>query len=128
MNYLWTLLIPYCTFAFGIHGGEGITGINRQVRNAICAFPFALVSYFTWDYPEAVGAFALAYIGVNMGFDRFPLWVKGAVTLFPFGALLLPLAYWIGYKTRWTNVLAEYLSGTFYGVALCIILLIKINL
>jgi hypothetical protein len=57
-------------------------------------------------------------VGVNMGFNRFSLWEKGIVTFFPFGAALLPLAYLIGYKTRWKNVFAEYFSGTLYGAAL----------
>ena len=115
---LYVALVIYCTVVFGIHGGEGISGINRQARNALCALPFGLVAYFTFDYPQAVVAFALAYAGVSMGFNRFTLWEKGAVTLFPIGALLLPAAYWIGYKTKYTNVLAEYLSGTFYGIFL----------
>ncbi len=120
MNY-WFLLIPFCTLAFGIHGGEFIQGINRQARNALCAAPFGLVAFFLWDYPEALIAFILAYIGANMGFDRHPLWFKGFITMPPIGAALLPLAYWIGYKTKWTNVAAEYLSGTFYGIALFIL-------
>ncbi len=120
MNYLWLLLIPYCTLAFGIHGGAFISGVNRQVRNVLCAIPFALVAYCTWNYPEAIVAFALVFCGANMGFDNHPLWLKGLITLPPFGAGLLPLAYWIGDKTKWKNVASEYLSGFLYGVTLFI--------
>jgi peptidoglycan/LPS O-acetylase OafA/YrhL len=127
MTYLWLLLIPYTTAAFGIHGGEGITGVNRQVRNLICALPFALVAFVTVEallpYPYAhllvVVAFVLAYVGANMGFDEWPLWFKGFVTLPPLGAALLPLAYAI--NTKWKNVFQEYFSGTLYGAALAAI-------
>ena len=123
MEYI--LLISYCTAAFGLHGGEGITGINRQVRNTLCALPFGFVAFMVWHiWLMAFFSFALAYGGVSLGFDgtsKARLVLKGLITLPPFGAVLLPLAYWIGYSTRWTNVLAEYLSGTFYGIALALI-------
>ena len=121
----YAFLIAYTTAAFGIHGGEGITGINRQVRNTLCALPFAFTAFMVWHLPlMALFAFALAYGGVSLGFDgtsRLRLVLKGLITMPPFGAVLLPMAYWIGYSTRWTNVLAEYLSGTFYGIALALI-------
>ena len=131
MSILWLLLIPYCTLAFGIHGGEFITGINRQVRNLICAIPFGLVCCtlpFSYSYALAFVSFSIAYLGSNLGFDWFPstgwkyyfgLAIKGFITC-PFGGFItLPIAYWIGYKTKYTNVLAEYLSGTLYGGVLC---------
>ena len=134
MDALWLLLIPYTGLAFGLHGGEFISGINRQARNALCAIPFGLVAYITFDYPEAVLAFAFAYIGANLGFDWFPasgwkyyggLAVKGLITLPPFGAALLPLAYYIGDRTRWKNVFSEYFSGTLYGITLAAIMLLR---
>lgn len=118
---IYAIIIVYCAITFGIHGGELVSGINRQVRNALCATPFAVVAYFTWDYPEAVAAFTLAFVGVNMGFDNWPLWFKGFITLPIGGFVTLPLAYWIGNKTKYTNVLAEYLSGTFYGLLLAML-------
>lgn len=124
MSVITLLYIPTLSLAFGIHGGELITGINRQARNIFCAFPFAIFAYFTWDYPEAIAAFTMAYIGANMGFDNHPLWLKGLITMFPFGAALLPLAYWIGNKTPWKNVTSEYLSGFLYGLTLTILSLI----
>lgn len=120
-------LIVYCTLAFGIHGGQFITGINRQVRNLICAAPFAVIAYLAWDYQWAAAFFTLAFLGANVGFDNHPLWLKGMITLFPFGAVLLPLAYWIGDKTPWKNVTSEYLSGAFYGLALCLLSLVVIH-
>ena len=125
MNALWLLLIPYTGLAFGIHGGEFISGINRQARNALCAIPFGLVAYVTFDYPEAVLAFAFAYGGASLGFDNWPLWLKGLITLPPFGAALLPLAYYIGDRTRWKNVFSEYFSGALYGITLAAIMLLR---
>ena len=114
------LLIVYCTAAFGIHGGELVTGINRQVRNLLCAIPFGLVMWHIGHHPFiGILYFAMAYVGVNMGFDRWPLGIKGLVTFPPLGAAILPFAYSI--KTRWTNIFSEYFSGFLYGVALCVI-------
>lgn len=146
MTYLWLLLIPYTGLAYGIHGGEFVTGINRQVRNLLCAAPFALVAWIVanslptgslpahFEFAFAFVFFALAYEGVNMGFASATLpgaqptalhlaW-KGFVNLMPLGAVLLPLAYWIGYRTTSKNVLAEYLSGVFYGAALAAIAMV----
>lgn len=123
MNYLWLLLIPYCTLTFGIHGGEGVSGIDRQVRNLICALPFALVGWLSslgWEY--GLGLFILSYIGVNMGFDKWPLWFKGLITFPPLGAVILPIAYSI--NTKWKNVFQEYFSGTLFGVALYLVRLL----
>lgn len=36
-------------------------------------------------------------------------------------AVALPLAYYIGQRTRWGNELAEYLSGAFYGISILIL-------
>lgn len=121
MLYAAIIYIPFCTLAFGIHGGQGITGINRQVRNLLCAIPFAVFAYSVSGIPLAIAAFILAYIGVSMGFTKYPLWLKGLVTCLPFGAVLLPLAYYIGDRTPWKNVTSEYLSGTFYGLTLCLL-------
>lgn len=115
-------LIVYTTAAFGIHGGEGITGLNRQFRNFLCALPFWLVGFACCGAYGAIAWYLLAFIGTNMGFNRWPLWAKGFITLPAGGFLALPLAYWIGNKTRFTNVAAEYLSGTFYGILLVVIL------
>lgn len=127
MEYIAITL--YTTAAFGIHGGEGITGINRQVRNTLCALPFGVVAWQMYHVDLfAIMAFALAYCGVSLGFDgtsKSRLVLKGFITMPPFGAALLPLAYWIGYNTRWKNVLAEYLSGTFYGIALCLMMVTR---
>lgn len=129
---VFPLIITYCTLAFGIHGGEGITGINRQVRNLLCAVPFGLVLLLALG-PAAGGvSFVLGYVGANVGFKDLPngkpnycwLPVKGLITFPAGGFLALPLAYRIGYATRWTNVLAEYLSGTLYGILLCATLLV----
>ncbi len=120
------ILVVYCTLAFGIHGGQFITGINRQLRNVMCALPFGIVAYGVsstlYDFPLAAVFFTLAYIGTSMGFTKYPLWFKGLVTLPLGGFFSLPLAYWIGDRTKYTNVVSEYLSGTFYGVILSIIL------
>ena len=122
MNYYWLLLIPYCTAAYAIHGGELITGVNRQVRNVLCAAPFGLVAWFVssnhYDYPIGLVAFGLAYWGANMGFDNHRLWVKGMINLFPVGAVLLPFAYWLGSKTKNPPYWAEFISGAFYGIVL----------
>jgi len=122
----WILLVPYCAAAFGIHGGELVTGVNRQLRNLICALPFGLVSWFVFSHlplelrSSLVLFFgAAAYLGANMGFDNHPLWLKGLVTFPPLGAILLPLAY--SMETTASN--QEYLSGFFYGVALCFIVI-----
>lgn len=121
MNYLWLLLIPYCAIAYGIHGGEAISGINRQVRNLICALPFLIVSWVlfsglpSWQqYSLSILFGAMAYLGTNLGFDNHRLWVKGLLTCFPLGALALPLAYKIGKIAAQ----CEYLSGAFYGLVL----------
>lgn len=77
--------------------------------------------------------FALAYGGTSLEFNSSTvpmgqptsLWLaaKGFITC-PFGGFIaLPLAYFIGYKTKWKNVLAEYLSGTFYGVILSMLII-----
>ncbi len=129
MNYLWLLLIPYCTLAFGIHGGEFVQNINRQIRNLICAIPFALVGWLSslgWEC--GLGLFILSYIGVNMGFDKWPLWFKGLITFPPLGAAILPIAYSINIKSaKGKNVFQEYFSGTLFGVSLCIIAMINGN-
>ncbi len=128
INPIWLLLIPYCTLAFGIHGGEMYSGINRQLRNLACAIPFAIVAYFTWDFPEAVVAFALAYGGVSLGFAgqvNIPrLILKGGLTCPIGGFIMLPLVYVLSYKTKYTNILAEYGTGTVYGTLLFFIHLI----
>lgn len=120
------LLIVYTTLAFGIHGGQFVTGITHQIRNAICALPFGLVAYYimptTCDYPFAVLFFMCAYVGSGMGFDRWPLDWKGFVTFPPFGAILLPFAYSI--DTKYKNVFQEYFSGFLYGVSLAAIALV----
>lgn len=121
---LMILSVIYCSLAFGIHGGQFITGINRQARNVLCAAPFAVFSYLAWDYQFAALFFTLAFLGANMGFDHHPLWLKGFITLPPFGAALLPLAYYIGDKTPLKNVVSEYLSGSFYGLTLCLLSLV----
>lgn len=122
---IWLLLIPYMALVFGLHGGELITGLNRQFRNLICALPFGVVAYLMasthYDYPIALISFLCAYFGTNMGFDSWPLWLKGLITFPPLGAALLPLSYWLGNKTKWTNVASEYLSGALYGTALFLI-------
>jgi len=132
MNFLWLLLIPYTGLAYGIHGGEFVTGINRQVRNFLCAWPFALVAFLVAAHYAPVlqsgliSAFfgVAAFIGTDIGFDNWSLWLKGLITFPPLGAGLLPLAYWIGYRAPSTNVLAEYLSGLFYGAALAVIAMV----
>jgi len=122
---IWLLLIPYCAAAYAIHGGELATGINRQVRNVLCAIPFAAVAYMAAhgmvstniyiDSGCAFTAFWLAFAGTNMGFDNHPLWLKGLITFPPLGAALLPLAY---ANKSWTASTCEYLSGALYGTAL----------
>lgn len=91
--------------------------------NVLCFSLSILVPLFS-----SLVFFIWAYLGANLGFDWFPntgwkyyagLVVKGFVTLPLGGFITLPLAYWIGYKTKYTNVLAEYLSGTLYGGILC---------
>lgn len=131
MIYLWLLLIPYQTIAYAIHGGELAKGTDRQVRNILCAWPFGLVEYLFVhhdikpmfshaEYALALVAFASAFVGTNMSFDNYPLWLKGLVTYSPLGAGLLPLAYYIGNKSPLKAVASEYLSGTFYGTALAL--------
>ncbi len=118
-------LIVYCTLVYGLHGGEGITGINRQVRNLLCAIPFGVVMGLCSGFPACLMFFAMAFLGVNLGFDFWPLWFKGFVN-YPFGGFIaLPLVYWLAYKTRWTNVLAEYASGTVYGLLLVLTMVLK---
>lgn len=59
----------------------------------------------------------------SLAFDTLGLAIKGALTaagtfsplLIAGHAISLPLAYYIGQRTRWGNVCAEYLSGAFYG-------------
>lgn len=55
-----------------------------------------------------------------MGFDnpKHPLWLKGLITLFPIGAILLPLAYFLGGKTKNPPFYSEFISGAFYGLIL----------
>lgn len=114
----WLLLIPYCTAVYGIHGGEGITGINRQVRNILCAAPFALALNGLFPLSAEI-AFVLSYLGTNMGFTTHPLWFKGYTTFPPLGAALLPFAYWVGSKTKGNPAaFSEYFSGFLYGVTL----------
>jgi hypothetical protein len=134
MNYWSLLLIPYCTLAYGIHGGELLSSINRQVRNLICAVPFAVISWLSMHSVSlSLLAFLLSYLGTNLGFDWFPttgwkyyggLTIKGLITCPLGGFITLPLAYYIGYRTKYKNVLAEYLSGTFYGGILCALLIL----
>lgn len=120
------LLVVYTTLAFGIHGGQFITGINRQVRNVLCAIPFGLVAYLVtsthYDMPVAAFFFVCAYVGSNMGFNDWPLGFKGFVTLPPIGTVLLPFAYSI--DTRWKNVFSEYFSGFLYGAFLALVTLV----
>lgn len=112
------LLIPYCTLAYGIHGGELVTGLNRQFRNLLCAVPFGAVPYTVlsthYDFPVALALFASAFIGTNEGFDNHPLWLKGLINFPPLGIILLPLAYRLASKPA----RQEYLSGFLYGLAL----------
>lgn len=125
MIYLWLLLIPYLSIAYGIHGGEFIQNVPRIVRNVLCAWPFALVAFlisghytplFIEQYSTASLFFVAAYFGANMGFDNHPLWLKGLINFFPVGALLLPLAY-VGSAVA---AVKEYRSGAYYGVALAL--------
>lgn len=129
---IFPIIIAYCTLAFGIHGGEGITGVNRQVRNLLCAIPFGIVMFFSFGTIAAAVSFLLGYIGSNVGFKDLPggvpnykwLPVKGLITFPAGGFITMPLAYKIGYATKWKNVFAEYFSGTLYGALLCIALLV----
>ena len=75
MEYLWFLLIPYCAAAYALHGGQIATGVNRQVRNLICALPFGLVGFLTFGWPIALVLFIMAFIGSNIGHDNF--WEMG---------------------------------------------------
>ena len=132
------LLVVWTTLAFGLHGGELATGINRQVRNLLCAIPFGLTTYFCssqhWGFPLAVAAFMLAYGGVSLGFAadqsnplklNYPrLVLKGLITCPVGGGIALPLVYFLSYKTRYTNILAEYGSGAAFGLILLLMGLI----
>lgn len=122
MNALWLLLIPYTTLAYGIHGGELIQNINRQVRNLICAIPFGLVGYYIFGAYGGVPALVLSFIGTNMGFDNHPLWLKGLVTFPPLGAGLLPASY---ADKNLTAATCEYISGFLYGTALAVLAIAK---
>lgn len=128
MTALWLLLIPYTSLAYGIHGGEALTGTPRIIRNILCALPFGLVAYaFAVSFPHGLfhtrlddclcvfAAFLSAYLGANMGFDNHPLWLKGLINFFPFGAALLPIAY---ANKNMTAAQCEYLSGALYGICL----------
>lgn len=145
------LVIPYLTFAARLHGGGYVQNVNRQLRNAIFAFPYLLFGPI---------AFATAFIGINAGHDDFwemgtgpneqknnwltmiVSWAKlkrdslawcwvgmgikglliGLGTLNPYiiigHAVLFPLAYHIGQRTKRGNETAEPLSGFLLGVNL----------
>lgn len=122
MNALWLLLIPYTTLAYGIHGGELIQNINRQVRNLICALPFTVVGWYLFGPYGAAAGLLCGYFGSNLGFDNHPLWLKGFINLPPFGALLLPAAY---ADKNLPAATCEYISGFLYGTALAVIAILK---
>ena len=124
---LWMLLIPYCTLAFGIHGGELIQNVNRQLRNLLCAIPFGIVCGYVFGWHAGAVYFALAYGGTSLGFNEpvqaGSLWMagKGFITC-PFGGFItLPLSYAV---TK-NNVISEYLSGTLYGLILAGLLYVE---
>lgn len=132
---IYIALIVYCTIAFGIHGGEMLTGTNRQLRNMICAAPFGVVCFAAFGWLVGLTCLGLAYGGVSLTFDSATLprsqpttlWLiaKGMITC-PFGGIVtLPIVYWLSYKTRWTNVLAEYASGAAYGLLLVLTMVLK---
>lgn len=125
MTSFWLLLIPYTTLAYGIHGGEFVQNINRQVRNLLCALPFMVVGgYLFGPYGASIG-FLCGFAGSNLGFDNHRLWVKGFLNLPPFGALLLPFAYQVGKRFYNPPVFSEYFSGFLYGITLFLAVLIK---
>lgn len=131
---IWILLIPYCTIAYGIHGGEMYTGVNRQLRNLACALPFGVIGPLSFSPPlaylSALVAFSLSYGGTSLGFDWFPssgwkyyggLAIKGLITCPLGGVVSLPFAYCVGGKTVSKNVFSEYFSGFLYGLILFLI-------
>jgi hypothetical protein len=110
------------------------SGVNRQLRNLLCALPFGLIGYLSFSPPlaylSALVAFALSYGGTSLGFDWFPasgwryyggLAIKGLITCPLGGVVSLPFAYWVGGKTVSKNVFSEYFSGTLYGAILLFI-------
>lgn len=54
----------------------------------------------------------------TLGFEIIGMSIKGLITCPIGGFVVLPLAYYIGQRTRWHSVAAEYLSGFFYGLIL----------
>lgn len=71
------------------------------------------------------------FLGLKYGtlaFETSGMALKGALTaagtfspaLIAGHAVALPLAYYIGQRTRWGNVCAEYLSGALYGLVFCV--------
>lgn len=154
---IYILILTYCTAAFGLHGGQLATGVNRQARNAICALPFALVGYATWGIPAGAVWFILSFVGSNIGHENFwsmgewestnrpdnaldwivkklgfkfntlsydtaGMALKGFITCPPGGFVTLPLAYYVGMRTKWNNVFCEFASGFLYGVVLCVVM------
>ncbi len=118
------VIIVYCTFAFGIHGGELISNVNRQLRNFLCVLPFGLVFYLI-NWQLGLLCFLMSYGGVSLGFagqlNYIRLALKGALTCPIGGFIVLPLIYFLSYKTKYTNMLAEYGSGTAYGIILALV-------
>ena len=111
---IYAALIAYTAAVFGIHGGELIQNVNRQIRNLLCAIPFGIVCALCFGYHIGLTCFCMAYGGVSLGFDAWPLWFKGTITC-PFGGFItLPLSYAV---TK-NNVISEYLSGALYGLIL----------
>ncbi len=74
VNYLWLLIIPYTAAALALHGGQIITGVNRLLRNAACGLPFA-AAFAHLSHWAALGAFFLAFWGVDIGHENF--WLMG---------------------------------------------------
>ena len=75
MEYLWFLLIPYCAAAYALHGGQIASGLNRQMRNLICAAPFGLVGVLAFGWPIGIVLLILAFVGTNIGHNNF--WEMG---------------------------------------------------
>lgn len=114
---VWGSITPITAFVFafiGINAGhdefwEMGTGPNEQKNNWLTAIVTKLG--FKRD--------SLPWCWAGLG-------IKGALiglgTLNPLtiilSALAFPTAYYIGFRTKWTNVTAEFLSGFLLGLAL----------